>query len=283
MIKTLQHYLELIKFSHTVFALPFALVAVLTATHGSPTLPQVFWVIVAMAGARSGAMGFNRWLDRKFDAENPRTSKRPSVTGAINPLAILMMTGGSYSVLVIASAQLNPLAFYLSPVAIFLTAFYSFTKRFTNYSHLFLGIAIGAAPVAAWIAVTGKISVAALTLGTSVLFWIAGFDVLYALQDLEFDRQTGLFSIPARFGIQGSLLIARVFHAITVLMWLLFYYWSGLNYWFALGLLVGTCLLFWEHWLIRDGKLEKLDMAFFNMNGYISLTIFMFTCLACWL
>ena len=278
----IKQYLELIKFSHTLFALPFALIAVLVAAEGSPSLYQIFWVVIAMVGARSGAMGFNRWADRKFDAENPRTQKRPSVTGAISPQSVLGFTLMSYAVLVLAAYQLNTLAFYLSPLAIFLTMFYSLTKRFTAYSHFFLGLAIGIAPIAAWISIKGEIALPALVLGCSVLCWIAGFDILYALQDLDFDRKTGLFSIPARLGIERSLSFSRGLHGTTLILWITFYLLTPLNTWFLVGILVGAGLLFWEHWLLRGGNLQKLDTAFFNMNGYISLSMLLFTGLACW-
>ncbi len=275
-------YLELIKFSHTVFALPFALVAVLAATGGSPTWHDLFWVIVAMAGARSGAMGFNRLIDRKFDAANPRTQNRPSVTGEISVQAMTWFVVASYGLLVFAAYQLNSLAFWLSPVAIGLTLFYSYTKRFTPYAHLFLGLAIGAAPVAAWIAVTGTIAPAALVLGLSVLCWIAGFDILYALQDRDVDRQQGLHSIPARFGVSTSLVFSRVLHFLTVGLWFFFYDLAQLGGWFFFGILVCTTLLIWEHRLVREDDLSQLNMAFFNMNGYISVTMLVFTILAIW-
>ncbi|MGK5093001.1 UbiA-like polyprenyltransferase [Deltaproteobacteria bacterium TL4] len=278
----LNRYLELIKFSHTVFALPFALVAVLVATSGAPALGDVFWIIVAMAGARSGAMGFNRWIDRRFDANNPRTQKRPSVTGEVSSPSMILFIVISYAALVVASYQLNLLAFTLSPIAIFITMFYSYTKRFTAYSHLFLGFAIGSAPIAAWIAVDGSITPSSLLLGSSVLCWIAGFDVLYALQDLDFDKQEGLFSIPARFGVNKSLVIARVLHLTTVLLWFGFYSTTNLKQWFLVGILICGALLVWEHYLLREDDLTHLNTAFFNMNGYISMTMLIFTGLSYW-
>ena len=279
----MRRYLELIKFSHTIFALPFALVAVLVATSGRPSLSQVFWVMVAMAGARSGAMGFNRWIDRRFDAANPRTQNRPSVTGEISSSRMILLITISYLVLIVAAYQLNLLAFYLSPVAIFLTLFYSFTKRFTSYSHLFLGLAIGAAPIAAWIAVEGKITGAALLLGGSVLCWIAGFDILYALQDIDFDRKSGLFSIPAQFGIPKSLMLARGLHGVTVLLWLAFYALTSLNGWFLLGILGSASLLIWEHRLVKEEDLSHLNLAFFNLNGYISVLMLVATGFSYWM
>lgn len=278
----IRKYLEMIKFSHTVFALPFALIAVLAATDGILVFWDVVWVIVAMAGARSGAMGFNRWIDRRFDAANPRTQQRPSVTGEINPKTIIISVVVSYLVLIFAAYQLNPLAFYLSPVAIALTMFYSLTKRFTSYSHYFLGLAIGAAPIAAWIAVTGEISLASIVLGLSVMCWIGGFDILYALQDIEFDREAGLFSIPAQWGIPKSIAIAKRSHIATVALWFLFYLITSTGFWFLLGVLICSGLLVWEHRLVKEDDLSKLDMAFFNMNGYISMAMLIFTILTYW-
>lgn len=279
----LQSYLKLIRFSHTIFALPFALVSVLVATSGSPSFHTLFWVIIAMAGARSGAMGFNRWVDRDIDKANPRTSDRPSVTGEVSVSSMLLFIVLSYAILVFAAWQLNPLALKLSPVAIFLTAFYSLCKRFTPYSHVWLGVAIGSAPVAAWIAVQGSISFSSILLGLSVLFWIGGFDILYALQDHEYDKKVGLFSIPAHFGVRKSLNIAKAFHGITVILWLLFFMNTDLKNIFLLGIIICAALLVWEHRLVKEDDLSSLDVAFFNMNGYISVTLLVFTGLSYWL
>lgn len=279
-IRQIMRYLEMIKFGHTVFALPFALVAALVAAQGWPTLGQCWWVILAMAGARSGAMGFNRLVDRRFDAANPRTANRPSVTGEISPKAMIAFVVVSYLLLVIAAYKLNPLAFYLSPVAILITAFYSYTKRFTAYSHLFLGLAIGSAPVAAWIAIDGTITLAALALGLSVLCWIAGFDILYALQDLDVDTDHGLHSLPKKLGVAQSILVSRCLHGGTVLLWLLFYALTSLNGVFLVGIALAAGMLIYEHRLVSPHDLSKLNLAFFNMNGLISLNLLLFTILA---
>jgi 4-hydroxybenzoate polyprenyltransferase len=273
-------YLELIRFSHTVFALPFALVSTFLALKGSgisfisqQCAEKLIWIILAMVGARSGAMGFNRFVDRKYDIENPRTSTRPSVTGEIAPVSMVLLIVFSYGLLILAAWQLNDLAFKLSPVAIILVSFYSFTKRFTFLSHLFLGIAIGVAPVAGWIAVTGEISLTSLVLGLSVLTWIAGFDILYALQDLDYDKQAGLHSIPVTFGISGSLVLSRCMHLISVACWLFVFHYQGLGWIFLGGIILSLSLLFWEHRLIKKDDLSKLDIAFFNTNAVISVTL----------
>ncbi|MBU2511624.1 putative 4-hydroxybenzoate polyprenyltransferase [bacterium] len=280
-ILNITKYFELIKFSHTVFALPFALISSILATRelqltylSVKTLELFAWIILAMVGARSGAMGFNRLIDAKWDAENPRTATRPSVTGEIGRISMLIMILISFSLLVISAWNLNSLAFRLSPFAIFLVCFYSYTKRFTNYSHLFLGIAIGSAPVAGWIAISGSISVSSLIIGLSVLTWIAGFDILYALQDLEYDKTAGLHSIPVKFGIGRSLRMAKLMHFITILCWCFLAYRESLALIFYTGILISSFLLIWEHRLLKEDDLSKLNIAFFNMNAVISVTMF---------
>lgn len=274
-------YFELIKFSHTVFALPFALISSILAIRqlqlpyfSQDTLWLFAWIVLAMVGARSGAMGFNRFIDMKWDAENPRTSNRPSVTGEIGNFSMVIMILVSFSLLVVSAWKLNPLAFKLSPIAIFLVCFYSFTKRFTNYSHLFLGLAIGSAPVAGWIAISGSISISSLALGASVLTWIAGFDVLYALQDLEYDKKAGLHSIPVKFGIANSLLLAKLMHFSTIILWSVLTYLENLSFFFVAGIAISAILLTWEHRLLKENDLSKLNVAFFNMNAVISVTMF---------
>jgi 4-hydroxybenzoate polyprenyltransferase len=230
-----------------------------------------------MVGARSAAMGFNRWADRKIDARNPRTMTRALPLGLVSPAQVVVFTAVSSLLLVYAAFRLNPLTFYLSPVALAIVFLYSYTKRFTFLSHVFLGLAISGAPLGAWIAVTGSFEAPALVLGLAVLFWLVGFDTLYALQDMEFDRGAGLHSIPQRFGVRRSLWIARVSHAVTMaaLFWLASL--LSLGWYYIAGVVVSLCLIVYEHSLVREGDLTKLNFAFFNMNGYISVTIFLFT------
>lgn len=279
MMKKIKLILEMIKFEHTIFALPFAFTAALLAARGLPSWDKILWITVAMVGARSAAMGFNRWADRRFDAENPRTRERALPKGLVTPFQVMMFIIASSAVLSFAAYMLNPLAFYLSPVALALVFFYSYTKRFTYLSHAFLGLAICLAPLGAWIAVTGRIASPALVLGAAVLFWLLGFDVLYALQDIEFDRKAGLYSIPKRFGVRRSLMIARVSHAVSAsaLLWL--YFIMDLGGFYIAGVLAAVILLLYEHSLVSENDLSKLDMAFFNMNGWISVTVFVFTLL----
>ncbi len=277
MLNKIKIILEMIKFEHTVFALPFAFTGAVLAANGLPSWRTILWITVAMVGARSAAMGFNRWADRKFDAENPRTKERALPRGLVTPFQVVLFTALSSAVLIFAAYMLNPLSFYLSPVALATVFFYSYTKRFTFLSHAFLGLAICLAPIGSWIAVSGKIAFPALVLGGAVLFWLLGFDILYALQDIEFDKKAGLHSIPQRFGIRRALWISRTAHGITMaaLFWLSSL--LSLGWYYRAGIFIALCLIIYEHSLIKEDDLSKLDLAFFNMNGYISVTIFVFT------
>ena len=216
MLNKIRIILEMIKFEHTIFALPFAFTAALLAAHGLPPWRTIILIIVAMVGARSAAMGFNRWADRKIDAQNPRTKNRALPLGLVSPVQVMLFTIISSFLLVIAAYMLNPLAFALSPLALGIVFLYSYTKRFTFLSHVVLGIAISGAPLGAWIAVSGAIDLPAVVLAIAVVFWLTGFDTLYALQDREFDKKAGLHSIPQRFGVKRALWIARASHAITM-------------------------------------------------------------------
>jgi 4-hydroxybenzoate polyprenyltransferase len=279
MINKIKIILEMIKIEHTIFALPFAFTGALLAARGMPSWRTVLWITVAMVGARSAAMGFNRWADRKYDAENPRTKERALPKGLVTPWQVLIFTAVSSALLVFAAYMLNPLAFSLSPLAILVVFFYSYTKRFTFLAHAFLGLGIAGAPLGAWIAVTGRFEAQSLVLGAAVLFWLVGFDVLYALQDIDYDRKAGLHSIPQRFGINGSLWIARISHALAMaaLFWL--FPLLSLGWFYLAGVFLSLVMIVYEHSLVRKDDLSKLNFAFFNMNGYISVTIFLFTLL----
>src|SRR5215469_16801041 len=272
--------LEMIKFEHSVFALPFALTAALLAarfsSHGWPTPKQLLWIVVAMVAARSAAMTINRIADLRYDRENPRTAGRALVTGALSVGFAWVFTLGAIAAFLIAAWQLNPLALRLAPLALAVLFFYSFTKRFTNWSHLFLGFALGISPAAAWIAITGRLDLRMLILSAAVTLWVGGFDVLYACQDVDFDRRVGLFSIPKRFGISSALLIARAMHlaVVVLLSWLaesLALPWPA---W--VGIAVVAALLTYEHSLVKADDLSKLDAAFFTVNGYISMLFLLF-------
>jgi 4-hydroxybenzoate polyprenyltransferase len=273
----LKIFLEMIKFSHTVFALPFALTSAFIASNGMPSWYQLFWIVMAMIGARTGAMSFNRLVDLEIDAKNPRTKDRPLPKGLISKEAVIFYTVVSFLLLVYAAYKLNELCFYLSPIAIIILCGYSLTKRFTHLSHIVLGLALSGAPLGAWIAIKGNIETIPLILSFAVLFWVAGFDILYALQDYDFDRKEGLYSIPVKFGVKKSIMISRVFHSIMVLFLTLLYFLRGFGFFYLLGLVIIAILLLYEHSLVKENDLSKLDVAFFNMNGYISLIYFIFT------
>ncbi len=274
-----KNYLTLIKFSHTLFALPFALIGAWTASAGAVSFVKLFWIVLAMAGARSGAMGFNRLIDRSFDAQNPRSQNRPSVTGEVSINAMKCSIVLSYAVLVFSAYQLNFLAFVLSPVAVVATLFYSYTKRFTNWSHLWLGVAIGIAPSAAWIAVSGNIDLAPFWLSLSVMFWIAGFDIIYALQDCDVDKRLGLHSIPVRFGESLALKIARASHVLAWLAWCAFGLQLGLSWGYWTGVIICGGLLIFEHCFADPQDTTKINIAFFQTNVAISFILLIATIL----
>ncbi len=271
MLQKLRTYLEMIRFSHTVFALPFALMGAVLAAGGIPAGRALSWILVAMVGARSGAMGMNRIADRHLDAMNPRTRRRAIPQGRIAAGEALAFVLVSFGIFLLAAWMLNPLCFTLAPGAIVVLAGYSYTKRFTVLSHVILGLSLGLAPLGAWIAVTGAIALAPLVLGAAVLFWVAGFDVVYALLDVEFDRQTGLFSLPARFGEQRGLAVARLFHGLTVLCLGLLIPLLDLGRVYAAGLVLAAGLLVYQHILLRRHGLTKVEVACFNVNAILSL------------
>ena len=277
MFTKLRTYLEMIRFAHTVFALPFAFMGVVLAAGGIPPGRTLWWVLMAMVGARSGAMGTNRIADRYLDSLNPRTRDRALPQGRIALGEAVAFVVVSFAVFLFSAWMLNPLCFALAPLAILIVCGYSYTKRFTAGSHLVLGLSLALAPIGAWVAVRGEIAAPALVLGLGVLFWVAGFDILYAFQDVDFDRRTGLFSIPARLGTAQGLIIAGIFHGLTVccLTLLIPLLRLGPIYW--LGLLCAAILLLYEHRLVHRHGLAKLDTAFFNVNGVLSIGMLLAT------
>ena len=277
----LRLYLDAIKFEHTIFALPFAFLGMVLAQDGWPGWRTFLWIAVAMAGARTGAMAANRLIDARIDAANPRTAERALPAGRMSRIEMLGLASAGFALLHIAALQLNLLALALAPVAMVTVTLYSFTKRFTWLSHWLLGLADGIAPVGGWIAVRGDIGAEAILLALVVMFWIAGFDVLYALQDVSFDRRRGLHSVPARFGARRALQIARGSHGLTVLVLIVLGLVAPLAwpYWVGVGL-IGALLLY-EHALLRN-DLSRLDLAFFNMNGYVAITALVFTIAGVW-
>jgi len=266
----------MIKWEHSIFALPFALCGAMLAAGGLPSNRQLLWIIVAMIAARSAAMAFNRWADAALDAANPRTSGRALPSGHLSPGFVVTFVAVSSGVFILAASQLNRLSLELSPVALAVLLLYSYTKRVTRWSHLVLGFSLGIAPAAAWIAVRGSLDPRILLLTAAVTFWVAGFDVLYACQDYEFDRHAGLLSLPRFCGIGGALWIARGFHLLMVALLVLLVMVFGLGDLAAGGILVVMLLLIYEHSLVKPNDLSKLNAAFFTMNGVISVLFFVF-------
>lgn len=282
-IERIINYGHLIRFSHTIFALPFALAAVVLAW---PTHPVGFrtliWILVAMVGARSAAMGFNRLADRKLDALNPRTQGWELSQGKVKVWEAGLLTALSSLLFVYATYQLNPLCFALSPLALAIIFFYSFTKRFTWTSHLFLGLALSLAPMGAWLAVVGAPSSMAdlltpFLLSLAVLFWLAGFDVLYSLQDYDFDRSHGLHSIPVRFGVVWGLRLSSLFHLLTVIFLALMGLHAGLGMIYWGGMTAVSLILIWEHRLVKPDDFSRVNRAFFDFNAYVSVGYFLTT------
>jgi 4-hydroxybenzoate polyprenyltransferase len=265
-------YGRMIRFSHSIFALPFALASMALALEGrSFEWGRLAWILVAMIGARSAAMGFNRLADHAIDAKNPRTSARELPRGVLTRAEVWVFVAISSGGLVVAAAMLNPLCLALSPVALAIVFAYSYTKRFTDLSHLVLGVALGMAPVGAWIAVRGRLDAPALLLGLAVLGWVAGFDVIYACQDVDFDRREGLRSIPSRLGVGRALAVARGLHVAAVATLAAVYPLVRLHPIYLAGVAVVAALLFYEHTLVRSDDLSRVDAAFFTMNGWVSV------------
>jgi 4-hydroxybenzoate polyprenyltransferase len=276
LLRNLRITLEMIKWEHSIFALPFALCGAMLAANGLPAGQQLLWIIVAMVTARSAAMAFNRLADASIDAANPRTQTRALPAGALTPGFVTTFVVVSCGVFVFAASRLNHLALMLSPVALAVVLIYSYTKRFTRWSHLFLGLALGIAPSAAWIAVRGSFDPRILLLTVAVTFWVGGFDVLYACQDYEFDQRAGLHSIPRYFGIGRALWIARLFHLFMLILLIGLVVAFGLGKLAVIGVVVVTLLLAYEHSLVSATNLSRLNAAFFTMNGVISVVFFIF-------
>ncbi|MGA2630247.1 MAG: UbiA-like polyprenyltransferase [Terriglobia bacterium] len=267
--------LEMIKFEHSVFALPFALTGAMLARRGLPSWRELLWIVVAMVGARSAAMTFNRIADLRIDALNPRTKARALPAGQLSLGFAIAFTIVSCALLVLAAHELNPLAFKLSPVAIAILLAYSFTKRFTLLSHLILGLCLGISPAAAWIALRGGLSVSVLLLGAAVMLWVAGFDVIYACQDVEFDHSLGLHSVPRRYGIRAALWISALLHVGTLALLIAVVRMENLGWIAAAGLAVVAALLAYEHSLVKPSDLSRVNAAFFTVNGFISILFFL--------
>ncbi len=267
--------IDLVKFEHTLFALPFAYLGMLLGANKVPSFYYWFWVTMAMVGARTAAMGLNRLIDRKIDAKNPRTRERHLPKGLISVYTVGWLVVFSLLLLEYAAYKLNWLCVILSPLVVFLLCFYSYTKRFTWMSHFVLGLVEAAAPIGGWIAVTGSLSPAPIYIGISLIFWLAGFDIIYACQDYEFDKKEGLFSIPARFGLEKALHISSFLHILTLIFMVAAGITLRVGIWYWIGITANAVLLIYEHSIIKPRDLTRLNMAFFNINGYISIVMFL--------
>ncbi len=274
-------FMEMIKFEHTIFALPFAFLGTILATFGEgngwPTWLQVLWVLLAMTGARSAAFGFNRILDRHIDAKNPRTAKRAIPAGLLSVKSVWLFSIFSVLLMLVSASQLAPLALTLSPVAVFFLVFYSLTKRFTWLCHVVLGVTIALAPLGGWLAVTGELPLPAWILFIIVATWICGFDILYATQDEAFDRSERLYSIPSVFGVVQALRIAKGFHFVTAVCLIALYVNMHLHIWYLISAIICIGILIYEHALLKPNDMSRLQVAFFTMNGLISIILFVGT------
>ena len=277
MLKRIGILLEMIKIEHTVFALPFAFLGAVLAARGLPSPAQIGWIVLAMVGARSAAMSFNRLVDLPFDERNPRTANRALPKGLLGKGFVVGFVVVSSALLVFAAAMLNSLALKLSPVALGVVFFYSYTKRFTWWTHMFLGFSLACAPIGAWVAIRGTLNTIPLLLGAAVMLWVAGFDIIYSCQDVAFDREQPLFSLPKRFGVTGALWISGLLHLVMVGLLVLLFRLEGLGWLSFAGLALVATLLAYEHSLIRPSDLSKVNAAFFTVNGWISVLLFLIT------
>jgi 4-hydroxybenzoate polyprenyltransferase len=272
-LQKLRITLEMIKFEHTLFALPFAFIGALLARKGIPTAWQAAWIIAAMVGGRSAAMTFNRIVDFQYDKLNPRTSGRALPRGTLSMQFAVAFTIAMSALFVFSAWQLNWLCFYLSFPTLAILLLYSYTKRFTSLSHIVLGFAVGCAPLAAWVAIRGEFAWPPILLSAAVMFWVAGFDLIYALQDVDFDRKTKLFSLPSKIGIASALRVSMLFHALTVLLLTGTATLANLGWIAYVGIAIVAGILYWEHRLVTPHDLSRVNVAFFNLNGYISILL----------
>ncbi|AJS58033.1 UbiA-like polyprenyltransferase [Paenibacillus sp. IHBB 10380] len=281
MFKKIGIYLEMIKIEHTLFALPFAFMGALlgsVSVNGElPSWAQIGWILMALFGARSAAFGLNRIIDRVIDKKNPRTANRAIPAGLLKTIEVIVFTVVSFILLFWAAFELSPLAVKLLPVAVFMLVIYSYTKRFTWLCHVVLGLTTSLAPLGGWVAVTNSVDLNAWIFYLTLSFWTAGFDIIYAIQDLDFDKKEGLHSIPVRFGLYNSLRIARIFHVITAIGFVLLFFLTELSWWYFVGMFIASAILFYEHFILSPKDMSKLQTAFFTMNSSLSIVVFAFT------
>lgn len=280
MLKKIGILLEMIKFKLTIFAMPFAFTGAFLSGRGLPEFTVFFWIILAMVGARTCAMGFNRIVDRKYDGANPRTEKRAIPAGEVSVIEAWAMVIIAGLLFFFACYSLNPLTLALSPVALFLTLFYSYTKRFTPFCHIVLGVALAFSPLGGWVAVSGSLSNFPWVLSLGVLCWVAGFDTIYACLDADFDRKAGLHSLPSRFGRVRAFRIAGLLHVVAFIMFTLTGVQAQLNVFYYIGIVLTAGALFYQHRLVNPEDLSRIHVSFFSMNGFISVALFFATWLA---
>ncbi len=280
MLKKIAVLLEMIKFKLTIFAMPFAFMGAFLAARGVPEPMTFLWVVLAMVGARTCAMGFNRIVDARFDKANPRTAERAIPSGAVNMREAWAMVILAGILFFFAAWSLNSLTLKLAPFALGLTLFYSLTKRFTSFCHLILGIALAFSPLGGWVAVQGSLVSFPWALSAGVLFWVAGFDTVYACLDAEFDRKAGLHSLPSRIGARNAFRLARVFHILAFVLFTLVGIQAGLNSFYFIGIVLTAGALFYQHWIVNPNDLSKIQVSFFSTNGFISLALFIATWLS---
>jgi 4-hydroxybenzoate polyprenyltransferase len=276
-MRNLKLILKDIRLEHTLFALPFAVMGAFIAANGVPQTRDLVLIVVAMFFARSSAMAFNRLADAKFDATNPRTKNRPLASGGADRLYYGFFVALSSAAFVATCYFINPLAFICSPFALVVVFFYSFTKRFTSLSHFFLGVALALAPIGAWIAVRGSVSPAPFLLGGAVVFWLVGLDIIYSCQDVDHDKSIGLFSIPSRFGVARALLLSGAAHIVMIAFLVLVYFAAQMGWIYLVGVGLTAALLLYEHNLVKPDDLRRVNAAFFNVNGVISVGLMVFT------
>jgi len=281
MFKKIGTYLEMIKVEHTLFALPFAFMGAILGSavvfNQLPSWGDIGWIFLAMFGARSAAFGLNRLADRHIDAKNPRTAKRAIPAGLLKPLEVILFIILSFAVFFWATYMLDPFAFRLLPIAIFLLIIYSFTKRFTWLCHLVLGLTTALAPLGGWVAVTGQIDWKAIVFYIALAFWTAGFDIVYACQDEKFDADEKLYSIPSRFGLHKSLWFARGFHVVTAIGFIILFFVTPVGWWYLAGMVIACGILFYQHYILSPNDMSRLQTAFFTMNSTLSIILFVFT------
>lgn len=276
-LNKIKTYGNLVMFSHTIFSLPFAFVSMLIASKGKPSLEVLFWIVIAFLGARTGANALNRLIDKDIDGKNPRTADRHMPRGIVKKTEVIILVLICFGLLTLAAFMLNPLCAILLPVAILLFILYSYTKRFTWACHLVLGIISGGAPVGAWIAVTGTISWTSLVLGAANALWVAGFDIIYGSQDVDFDRREGLYSIPSVFGIKNALLISSFFHTATMILLIYLFFIAHLSWVYLIGLIIIAALLYKEHKMVSPTNLLNVKIASYGINQIVSIVFLIFS------